>query len=81
MKHLKLYAKNEKDLDSLIQTVRVFSEDIGLKFGIKKFLMLLIKNVKKLNQKKAELQSLDGQTRKLQTMYNKLHPLNDIDRI
>ena len=33
MDDLKLYAKNEKELDSLVQTVRVFSNDIGMQFG------------------------------------------------
>ena len=30
MDDLKLYAKNEKELDSLVQTVRVFSNGIGM---------------------------------------------------
>ena len=34
MDDLKLYAKTEEELDSLVQTVRVFSEDIGMKFSI-----------------------------------------------
>ena len=33
MDDLKLYSRNEKGLDS-VQTVRVFSEDIGMEFGI-----------------------------------------------
>ena len=35
MDDLKLYCRNEKGLDPLVQTVRVFSEDIGMEFGIK----------------------------------------------
>ena len=31
---LKLYAKTENLLDSLTQSVRIFSSDIGMKFGI-----------------------------------------------
>ena len=31
---LKLYSRNEKALESLVQTVSVFSEDIGMEFGI-----------------------------------------------
>ena len=31
---LKLYSRSEKGLDSLVQAVRVFSEDIGMEFGI-----------------------------------------------
>ena len=33
---LKLFAKNEKEIDSLAQTVRVYSEDIGIQFGVEK---------------------------------------------
>ena len=36
MDHLKLYSRCEKELNSLVQTVRVFSEDIGMEFGIEK---------------------------------------------
>ena len=35
MDDLKLYAKNEKELDSLVQTDRVFSNDIGMDLGLK----------------------------------------------
>ena len=41
MDDLKLYSRIEKGLDSLVQTVRVFSEDIG-KFGIEKYPMLVM---------------------------------------
>ena len=34
MDDLKLYSRSEKGLDSLVQTVRVFSEDVGIQFGI-----------------------------------------------
>ena len=34
MDDLKLYSQSEKGLDSLVQTVRVFSEDVGIQFGI-----------------------------------------------
>ena len=40
---LKLYSRNEKGLDSLVQTIRVFSEDIGMEFGKGKCAMLAIK--------------------------------------
>ena len=34
---LKLYAKNEKELDTLVQTVRIFSDGIiGMEFSIQK---------------------------------------------
>ena len=36
MDDLKLFAKNEKEIDSLVQTVQVFCEDIEMKFGLEK---------------------------------------------
>ena len=42
MDDLKLYSWSEKRLDSLVQTVRVFSEDIGMEFGIGKCAMLVM---------------------------------------
>ena len=46
MDDLKLYSRNEKGLDSLVQTVRVFSEDIGMEFGIEKCAMLVLEKGK-----------------------------------
>ena len=37
MDDLKLYSQSEEGLDSLVQTARVISEDIGMEFGIKKW--------------------------------------------
>ena len=42
MDDLKLYSQSEKGLNSLVQTVLVFSEDIGMKFGIEKCAMLVM---------------------------------------
>ena len=39
---LKLYSRSEKGLDSVVQTVRVFSEDIGMECGIEKCAMLVM---------------------------------------
>ena len=46
MDYLKLYAMNEKGVDSLIQTVRVFSEETGMEFGIEKCAVLVMKRGK-----------------------------------
>ena len=46
MDDLKLYSRSEKGLDSLVQTVRVFSEDIGMEFGIEKCAMLVMERGK-----------------------------------
>ena len=42
MDDLKLYSGSEKGLDSLVQIARVFSEDIGMEFGIEKYAMLVM---------------------------------------
>ena len=46
MDDLKLYAKNEKGLESLVQTVGIFNDDIGMKFGISKCATLALKKGK-----------------------------------
>ena len=39
---LKLYARNENRLDSLMQTVTIISKDIGMKFGIEKCALVVL---------------------------------------
>ena len=46
MDELKLYAINEKSLESFIPTVRVFSNDIGMEFGMEKCAVLTLKKRK-----------------------------------
>ena len=46
MDYLKLYSQSEKGLNSLVQTVRVFSEYIGMEFGIEKCAMLVMEKGK-----------------------------------
>ena len=43
MDDLKLFAKNEEQIDTLVRTVHVFSSDIGMEFGMKKCGMLTLK--------------------------------------
>ena len=57
MDDLKLYSRNEKRLDSLVQTVRVFSEDIGMELGIKKCVMLVMEKGKIVKSVGIELPS------------------------
>ena len=62
MDDIKLFAKNEKELETLIQTVRIYSQDIGMEFGIEKCAMLVMKSgkrlmteeIEQLNKKKSE---------------------------
>ena len=46
MDDIELFAKNEKELETLMHTVRIYSYDIGMEFGIEKCNMLVIKSVK-----------------------------------
>ena len=46
MDDLKLYAKTEETMESLIQTVRVFNKDIGLQFGLENCSFLTMKRGK-----------------------------------
>ena len=39
--------KNEKELETLIHAVRIYSQDIGLEFGIEKCAMLVMKSGKR----------------------------------
>ena len=43
MDDLKLYAKSEKELNSLIQTVRIFFDDVGMVFGLEKCAVVVLK--------------------------------------
>ena len=46
MDDIKLLAKNEKELETLIHAVRIYSQDIGMEFGIEKCAMLIMKSGK-----------------------------------
>ena len=49
MDDLKLFAKNEKEIDSLVQTVRIFSDDTGVKFGLEKCAAMTMKRGKRVH--------------------------------
>ena len=46
MDDLKVHGRGEKGLDSLVQTVCVFSKDIGMEFGTEKCAMLVMEKGK-----------------------------------
>ena len=46
MDGIKLFAKDEEEVETLIHTVRIYSQDIGMEFGIEKFAMLVMKSGK-----------------------------------
>ena len=47
MDDIKLFAKNERELENLIHTVRIYSRDIGIEFDIEKSAMLVMKSGKR----------------------------------
>ena len=47
MDDIKLFVKNEKELETSIHAVRIYSQYIGMKFGIEKCAILKIKSVKR----------------------------------
>ena len=46
MDDLKLFGKNEEQIDSWVRTVHIFSKGIGMEFGIKKCAVLVMKKGK-----------------------------------
>ena len=44
MDDIKLFAKNDKELETLIHAVRICSQDIGMEFGIEKCAMPVMKS-------------------------------------
>ena len=47
MDDIKLFAKNEKESETLLQTVKIYSQDIGMEFGIEKCAILVMKSGKR----------------------------------
>ena len=47
MDDIKLFAKNQKELETLIHAVRICSQDIGMEFSIEKCAMLVMKSGKR----------------------------------
>ena len=60
MDDLKLYSKTMDELDSLVQTVRIFSNDIAMEFGISKCAMVEVKRGKMVKREGIDLP--DGST-------------------
>ena len=59
MDDIKLFAKNEKELETLIHTVRIYSWDIGMEFGMVKCAMLVMKSGKRHLPDRMELPNQD----------------------
>ena len=59
MDDIKLFAKNEKELETLIHAVRIYSQDIGMEFGIGKCAMQVMKRGKRHLTDEMELPNQD----------------------
>ena len=46
MNDIKLFAKNEEELETLKHAFRIYRQDIGMEFGIEKWPMLVMKSGK-----------------------------------
>ena len=55
MNFIKLFAKNEKEWETLIQAMRIYSQDIGMEFSIEKYAMLMMRNGKRHMTERIEL--------------------------
>ena len=51
MESIKVFVKNEKELESLIQTIRIYRQNIGLQYGIEKCIMLILNSGKRKPRK------------------------------
>ena len=58
MDDLKLFAKNDDQIDSLVNTVRFFSDDIKMEFGLPKCGVLIMKRGKVIKSERISM--LDG---------------------
>ena len=62
MDDLKLYGKTERELQSLVHTVRIISKDIGMEFGMDKCSTVRIKKGKICDME--DIETADGQRMK-----------------
>ena len=54
MDHLKLFGKTKRDMESLINTVRLFSENVAMQFGVDKCAITVLKRGK-LDSSKSDI--------------------------
>ena len=55
MNDLKLYGGHEKEFDSLVQAIHIFSKNIGMELGAENYAMLVIEKIKILKSVGIEL--------------------------
>ena len=55
MNDLKIFAKNKREINGLVSTVKILSSDIEMKFGIKRFGALVLKREKVVSSEGVEM--------------------------
>ena len=55
MNDIKLFANNEKELENKRHTLRIYSQDIGMEFGLEKCAMLKFKSRKRYRKERMKL--------------------------
>ena len=55
MNNLKIFAKNKREINGLVSTVKILSSDIEMKFGIKRFGVLVLKREKVVSSEGVEM--------------------------
>ena len=55
MNDLKIFAKNKREINGLVSTVKILSSDIEMKFGIKRFGVLVLKREKIVSSEGVEM--------------------------
>ena len=59
MDDIKLFSKNEKELETLIRAVRIYSQNIGMEFGIEKCVIQVMKSGKRILTEEMEQSNQD----------------------
>ena len=57
MDHIKIFVKNEKEVDTLTQTIKIYKKDMGIEFDIEKCAMIQMKSGKRETAEGIELQN------------------------
>ena len=71
--YIDMFAKNEKEYETLIQTIRIYSQYIGMEFGIEKCAMFIMKCEKTNNGRNRIAKSINNWKK------GKLQILGDIE--
>ena len=69
--NIKQFTKNKKDLETLIQSLRIYIQDLGMGFGREKCIMLKLRSEKRQRTEGIELSKI------LMTMHKALYPYDD----